>query len=283
MYTTLVTTETVYLHLGEPDWAIVDCRFELGTPDSGETQYRERHIPGAVYAHLDRDLAGKKTGTNGRHPLPDPDALRETFSRMGIAFGVQVVAYDQDNGMYASRLWWLLRYMGHESVAVVDGGFAKWVSEGRPTTSGDERRAREPFDGTPREAMRATVADVEQHLGDPGRPLIDARAPERYTGAAETIDPVGGHIPGATNHFFKNNLAPDGTFLPPSELRARFDRTLGSVPPDRAILYCGSGVTACQNLLALEHAGLGGARLYLGSWSEWSADPARPVERGEKP
>jgi thiosulfate/3-mercaptopyruvate sulfurtransferase len=276
---TLISTETLYLHLAEPDWAIVDCRFDLAQPDLGRTQYQAQHIPGASYAHLAQDLAGPKTGTNGRHPLPDPAALRQTFARLGIDSSAQVVAYDQDSGMYASRLWWLLRYMGHTAVAVLDGGFAKWVAEGRPTASGDEAQRPRAFAGTPNESMRTDVAEVARGLGDPSVRLIDARAPERYAGRMETIDRVAGHIPGAVNHFFKNNLAPDGTFLPASDLRARLDQALGGLSPDQAICYCGSGVTACHNLLAFEHAGLRGARLYVGSWSEWCADPERPVER----
>lgn len=280
-YQTLISTDILYVHLDEPDWAIVDCRYDLANEAWGLAQYRASHIPGAVYASLGRDLAGTKMGSNGRHPMPQAEALRETFSRFGIGPGVQVVAYDQDTGMYAARLWWLLRYMGHSDVAVLDGGFAKWSREGRPTSSGDESRGAREFQGAPHDAMRVTAGDVEQHLGDPQFHLIDARAPERYAGATEPLDRVAGHIPGAANHFFKENLAADSTFLPPAALRARLARALGGVPPDHAISYCGSGVTACHNILALEHAGLHGARLYPGSWSEWSSDPNRPVETVE--
>jgi thiosulfate/3-mercaptopyruvate sulfurtransferase len=280
-HTTLVTTDSLYVQLDEPEWAIVDCRYDLSNETWGREQYAISHIPGAAYASLGRDLAGAKTGTNGRHPLPSPDALRATFGRLGIGPGVQVVAYDQDTGMYAARLWWLLRYMGHEAVAVLDGGFARWVAEGRPTSSGDETHAPRTFDGEPHDAMRVTAADIERHLGDPALRLIDARAAERYAGLTEPIDRVAGHIPGAVNRFYKDNLSPDGRWRAPSDLREDWLRVLGSQLPERAVSYCGSGVTACHNLLALEHAGLAGARLYPGSWSEWSADPGRPVEKGE--
>jgi thiosulfate/3-mercaptopyruvate sulfurtransferase len=224
-------------------------------------------------------LSGPKTGTNGRHPLPDPHALARTFGRLGITSGVQVVAYDQDNGMWASRLWWLLRWLGHDAVAVLDGGFAKWIAEGRPTNSGDERRAPREFSGAPRADMAIDVRAVASHVGSREWRLVDARAPERYRGESEPIDRTPGHIPSAVNHFFGGNLSADKTFRTPEELRAQFELSLGNTPTDHVICYCGSGVTACHNLLALEHAGLRGARLYAGSWSEWSSDPTRPIEK----
>ncbi len=275
-FTTLMST-AVLAHMGDPAYVVVDCRFKLDDVQWGEREYATAHVPGAIYADLDRDLSGAKTGTNGRHPLPDPDALARTFSRFGIASGVQVVAYDQDNGMYASRLWWLLRWLGHDAVAVLDGGFAKWTREGRPTRSGDETRASATFVGSPNEAMRQTVDQVAQRLGDPSLLLVDARAPERFEGRTEPLDRVAGHIPGARNYFFKRNLADAGTMLPPAQLRAQIVEVLGGASPDQATMYCGSGVTACHNLLAMEHAGLQGSKLYVGSWSEWSSDPSRPV------
>jgi len=280
-FKTLISTSALALHLGDRDVVVIDCRFALADTEWGEREYEAGHIPGARYAHLDRDLSGPKSGTNGRHPLPDPLALAQTFSRLGITSGVQVVAYDQDNAMFASRLWWMLRWLGHDAVAVLDGGFAKWKAEGRPTTSGRERRAAREFHASARADMSVDVTAVASHVGAAGWRLVDARAPERFRGEIEPLDRTPGHIPGATNHFFQGNVGDDATFRSPEELRARWKESLGDVAPDRVVCYCGSGVTACHNLLALEHAGMKGAKLYAGSWSEWSSDPSRPVERGE--
>jgi thiosulfate/3-mercaptopyruvate sulfurtransferase len=278
-YTTLLATETLARHLGDPLFAVVDCRFKLEDPAWGERVYTSSHIAGAVYAHLDRDLSGPRTGANGRHPLPDPNDLTRSLGALGIDAEVQVVAYDQDSGMFASRLWWLLRWLGHERAAVLDGGFGKWMAEHRAVASGVEARGGRRFSGVPRMNMVAPLPAVVERVGDPSWRLLDARAPERFRGDVEPIDRVPGHIPGATNHFFRENLRDDHTFRPADELRAALQDASGNVPPDRVICYCGSGVTACHNLLALEHAGLSGARLYPGSWSEWSSDPERPVER----
>ena len=206
--------------------------------------------------------------------------MTHTLGGFGIDAGTQVVAYDQDAGMYASRLWWLLRWMGHEAVAVLDGGFAKWTSEGLPTARGEESRSPRAFRGAPVADMVVDVKQVAALAHRTDWRLVDARAPERFRGNAETIDRVAGHIPGAVNHFFKRNLTAGGTFLQPEPLRAELRQTTGDVAPDHIVCYCGSGITACQNLLALQHAGLGGAQLYPGSWSEWCADPARPVSTG---
>lgn len=283
--TTLISTDDLALHLESPDWVVVDCRFDLADQPAGERLYRDAHIPGAVYAHLGRDLAGAKTADqNGRHPLPDPDVLKHTLGSWGISDGVQVVAYDQDTGMFASRLWWLLRFMGHTAVAVLDGGFRAWTREGRTVGSGSEHRTPRVFAGRPDHTAWLKVGDVERVVGTDGSgiQLVDSRAPERYQGLGETIDPVAGHIPGAANYFYKNNVTPEGTFREPEELKAQFTGVLGSTPPDRVVFYCGSGVSACHNLLALEHAGMPGARLYVGSWSEWCRDPKHPIERGER-
>ena len=279
-FTTLISTDLLSAHLTDRAFAIVDCRYKLDDEPWGEREYAARHIPGAVYAHLGHDLSGPKTGTNGRHPLPDPHTLAHTFGRLGIASGMQVVAYDQDSGMFASRLWWLLRWLGHDASAVLDGGFAKWTAEMRPTTSGEERRAPASFEAAPRPHMVVDAGAVQRVIDSRGSRLVDARAPERYRGNTEPIDRVGGHIPGAANHFYQWNLDEHGTFRTPADLRERMRMAIGDTPPDRVISYCGSGVTACHNLLALEHAGLTGAKLYPGSWSEWSADPRRPIERG---
>jgi thiosulfate/3-mercaptopyruvate sulfurtransferase len=212
--------------------------------------------------------------------MPAADALADTFSRFGIDRPTQVVAYDQDTGAWASRLWWLLRYLGHEAVAVLDGGWAKWAREGRASRGGEETRKRATFVPSPRSELRVELADVMARIDDRARLLVDARAPERFEGRNEPVDRVAGHIPGAVNHFFKRNLAHDGTMLPREALRANFEQVLGGHAPADAVMYCGSGVTACHNLLAMEHAGLRGTPLYVGSWSEWSSEPSRPVETG---
>ena len=278
-FTTLIDTETLAPHLTDPGFAILDCRFKIEDVTWGEREYSTRHIPGAIYADLERDLSGTKTGANGRHPLPNAAGLADTFGRHGIDASVQVVAYDQDAGMYASRLWWMLRWLGHDAVAVLDGGFARWTAEGRATAAGRETRQPRRFTGAPRAGMTATIDDVAGIRSRADWRLVDARAPERYRGETETIDRTAGHIPGAANHFFKWNVNETGRFRSPEELRERLQKTLGGIPPDRVVSYCGSGVTACHNLLALEHAGLSGARLYPGSWSEWSSDPSRPTEK----
>jgi thiosulfate/3-mercaptopyruvate sulfurtransferase len=278
-FSTIIDTATLSGHTSDPTWRTIDCRFKLDDEGWGLKEYHSAHIPGAAYAHLGVDLSGLTTGRNGRHPLPDPSTLSGTLGRLGVSRGVQVVAYDQDSGMYASRLWWLLRWMGHDEVAVLDGGFAKWLAEARPTTGGEEPARPREFDGTPQMHMIADVNEVAGLVGRPDSVLLDARAPERYRGDVEPIDRVPGRIPGAVNHHFLRNLDERGTFRPAASLRHDFEQVLGQTPADRVVCYCGSGVTACQNLVALEYAGLKGARLYAGSWSEWASDPSRPVER----
>jgi thiosulfate/3-mercaptopyruvate sulfurtransferase len=276
-FTTLISTAALASRIEDPSTVAVDCRFKLDDTDWGEREYAAAHIPGAVYAHLDRDLSGARTGKNGRHPLPDVATLRRTLVRLGITSGVQVAAYDQDTGMFASRLWWLLRWLGHTATAVLDGGLGKWTAERRPTRSGREHRDAQVFSGEPRGDMvvdRDQVASISRAAG---WRLVDARAPERYRGEVEPLDRIAGHIPGATNYFFGRNVDERGTFRSPEELREQLQEACGGVPADRIVCYCGSGVTACHNLLALEHAGLGGARLYPGSWSEWCSDPDRAI------
>jgi thiosulfate/3-mercaptopyruvate sulfurtransferase len=277
-FRTLISTSVLAAHLDDP-YVVIDCRFKLDDEEWGRREYQAGHIPGAAYAHLGIDLSGPMTGANGRHPLPDADVLSKTFSRFGIEDGVQVVAYDQDNGMYASRLWWLLRWAGHDTVAVLDGGIAKWKAEGRPVTTGTETGEPRTFVASPRRDLAVDVSRVQSLLHDRSWRLVDARAGERYRGEVEPIDKVAGHIPGAINHPFVTNLAENGTYRTPEALRVSLRESLGDTPADHVVCYCGSGVTACANLLALEHAGLAGAKLYAGSWSEWSSDPARPVER----
>jgi thiosulfate/3-mercaptopyruvate sulfurtransferase len=274
----LIDVATLAARMSDPDVAIVDCRFDLADTDAGQRAYEASHIPRAAYAHLDRDLSGTKTGSNGRHPLPVPGDLGRILGRLGIDRSVQVVAYDQNGAMWAARLWWLLRWMGHEAAAVLDGGFDAWTAAGLPTRSGTEVRREREFVGVPDDALVRSTEDVERRLGSVEQLLVDVRAPERYRGEVEPIDPVAGHIPGAVNHFFQWNLQ-DGRFRPPCELKNLLQPLAGGERADSVVCYCGSGVTACQTLLALEYAGLPGARLYSGSWSEWIADKRRPVER----
>lgn len=281
-FSTLIETWELAANLDDPGWRIVDCRFDLRDTAAGERAYDAAHIPGAVYASLDRDLSGPKTGTNGRHPLPEAPVFAETLGRLGIRNATQVIAYDADSGMYASRLWWMLRWLGHDRVAVLNGGLKKWLAEERITAPGTETATPQIFTARPRPEMLATAVDVDAHAHQAGWRLLDARSPDRFRGENETLDPAAGHIPGARNYFFQTNLGADGTFRTRDDLRGRFTDALADAPPAQTICYCGSGVTACQNLLALEHAGLGGAKLYVGSWSEWSSDPARPQATGSE-
>jgi thiosulfate/3-mercaptopyruvate sulfurtransferase len=282
MYTTLVPVSTLAATLdapapGAPDWLIVDCRFDLAQPAAGETAYRAGHIPGAVYAHLDRDLSSPITPASGRHPLPDPERFAATLSRWGVSSTTQVIAYDADNGMYASRLWWLLRWVGHRAVAVLDGGFKAWTAERLPTSTEIPARSPSQFTARPNRELWLDAQQVQERVQQPDWRLLDARAPERFAGKVEPLDSVAGHVPGARNHPFATNLATDGRFGAPEELRKRYEQSQAGVADDHTIVMCGSGVTACHLLLAMEHAGKPGARLYAGSWSEWIRDPRRPV------
>nr|WP_175800507.1 sulfurtransferase [Burkholderia anthina] len=284
-YTTLISAANLAERLAAAPGsvAVFDCRFDLVDPNAGEAAYAAGHIAGAQYLHLDRDLSGRKTGTNGRHPLPSRDALATLLANRGVKQGQQVVAYDAHGGAYAARLWWLLRWLGHDSVAVLDGGLQAWETAGEPLTTDVPHPAAGDFrTGAPLEST-VDAAAVLANVTSPTRVVIDARAPDRYRGENETIDRVGGHIPGARNRFFKDNLNADGRFKTGHELRETFTTLLAGTEPNRVILQCGSGVTACHNALALEIAGLHGASLYPGSWSEWSADPSRPVATGPTP
>jgi thiosulfate/3-mercaptopyruvate sulfurtransferase len=281
MYSTLISTADLALHLADPSLVVVDVRHDLGQPDTwGEAEYRRAHIPGARFVHMDGDLAAPKTGMNGRHPLPSAEASAALFGRLGVDASKQVVAYDQGPGSYAARLWWMLRWLGHDAVAVLDGGYAVWEREGRPVTTDVPAVVPASFIARP-SAPVVDVATVAATLGSPSMLLVDARGRERFRGDVEPIDKVAGHIPGAINRPYTDNLAADGRFKPARELRADFSALIGDRAPSAIVHTCGSGVTACHNLLAMEHAGLGGARLYPGSWSEWSADPARPIARGD--
>jgi thiosulfate/3-mercaptopyruvate sulfurtransferase len=282
MYTTLISTDELARQLADPALVLVDCRHNLSDVDAGERAYSASHLPGARFMHMDRDLSGERTGRNGRHPLPDVAALSGTLSRAGIDASKQVVAYDQNNGMWASRLWWLLHWLGHDAAAVLDGGIDKWIAEGRPTTADPPSVRPARFVAmTPRPVISSAdiLRDLSNHSSNP-LTIIDARAPERFRGDIEPLDPVAGHIPGAINRPYGANLTPQQTFKPAELLRAEFEAQLGGAPLSSVVHHCGSGVTACHNLLAMEVAGLPGSRLYPGSWSEWVADPARPVARG---
>ena len=278
-YTTLISTDELASQRDDA-WVLVDCRYDLRNPGSGREQYRVAHIPGAVYAGLSQDLVGSVGTIGGRHPIPTAEAMSATFGRLGIGRDTQVVMYDDDAGMFASRMWWMLRYMGHGTAAVLDGGWGKWAREGRPQSAGEETQEPASFIGQSRNEMRLDVSDVEARIGDPSTLLIDARVAERFEGGSEPIDRTPGHIPGAVNHFFRRNATDKGVMLSSNALRQQFAKVIGDRPAGQVVMYCGSGVTACQNLLAMEHAGLSGARLFPGSWSEWSSDPKRPVETG---
>lgn len=280
-YTTLISTEALAEHLNDPAWVIVDCRFTLSDTEAGRRAYAAGHLPGARYAHLDEDLSGPRDGRNGRHPLPDPAVFAQTLGRWGIDRDKQVVVYDDSFGSMAVRLWWMLRWMGHDAVALLDGGLPKWQREHRPLTSEVPVVRPTVFVPSLREDMRVDAQAVLEASRTGGRLILDARPEMRFTGEMEPIDPVAGHVPGAVNVPFDDNLDLGGTFLPPGELRAHYEALLAGRRPDQVILMCGSGVTACHDLLAMEVAGLGGAKLYPGSWSEWIADPGRPVATGE--
>lgn len=279
MHTTLITTEELAARLGASDLVVCDVRHDLAQPDSwGEAEYRSAHIPGALFVHLDRDLSARKTGTNGRHPLPTPKTTAALFGRLGIDSSKQVVVYDQGGGMLAARLWWMLKWLGHDAAALLDGGFAKWVGEAR-TTNADVAVPHAALFTIRRVKPTVNATGVAASLARRSLTLIDARVPERFRGEIEPLDPVAGHIPGARNRPYASNLKPDGTFKPPAALREEFTTLLAGTPASDVVHQCGSGVTACHNLLAMEVAGLPTTRLYPGSWSEWCADPARPVAR----
>ena len=279
-FTTLIDANTLSGQLSREDLVLFDCRFDLANVQWGEMEYVAAHLPGAAYLHLDRDLSSPISPGSGRHPLPDPARLAARLGELGVDANSQIIAYDQGNGAHAARLWWLARWIGIRNVAVLDGGIAAWRTGELPL----EQALRAP---KPRALAVTLDADawVSSETVDalrlrPGNLLVDARGAERFAGRSETIDPVAGHVPGARNHPFTGNLGADGKFLPATELRRRFVTLLGSMPTSSLIAMCGSGVTACHNLLALEHAGLTGARLYAGSWSEWIRDPRRPVATG---
>lgn len=275
-YTTLVDVETLQAHLDDPNWLVVDVRHQLSDTGYGEHAYAAGHVPGAVFLHCDRDLSGAMSGGNGRHPLPDPERLAQRLGDIGIGALTQVVVYDDAQGMIAGRLWWLLRWLGHDAVALLDGGLPAWQAAGGTLTSVVPTLLPRAFVTRPQD-LSVNADYVLEHLETPHMRLVDARGADRFRGENETIDPVAGHIPGAVNRCFKDNLLPDGRFKPAARLRAEWLAVLAGSPPDLVVHQCGSGVSACLNMVAMEVAGLPGSRLYAGSWSEWCADPGRPV------
>lgn len=276
----LISTHQLAGYINNPNWLVVDCRFDLMDPDWGYQNYQKEHIQGAVYAHLDYDLSGPKSNHTGRHPLPGPDEIQGSLQKLGISDSTQVVVYDTNGGAFAARLWWLLKFYGHDRVALLDGSYQKWIDESLPTASGIETRMPGILTFNEHPEMMVTSDEVHRLTNNSSVCIIDARAPVRYRGEQEPIDPIAGHIPGAVNRFHGLNLTPDGVFLPPHQLRAQFLDIFHGSPPSQAIVYCGSGVTSCHHIIAMAYAGLPLPRLYAGSWSEWIRDPSRPVEKG---
>jgi thiosulfate/3-mercaptopyruvate sulfurtransferase len=280
MFSTLIGVDSLQDLLGKPRVAVVDCRFDLMKPEAGRQAYLTAHIPGARYADLNRDLSAPIGLHTGRHPLPAPEAFAAWLGALGIGNDTQVIAYDEINGSFAARLWWMLRWLGHGAVAVLDGGFKAWTAHGGALQAGETAtRHVEQFTPRPDPTGVVSTPELEHALRDPKTVLVDARAQERYAGTVEPIDPVPGHIPGAVNHPFSANLGPDGRFLPAAELKRRWQERFRGRDVENLVAMCGSGVTACHNLLSLEVAGLTGGKLYAGSWSEWIRDPRRPVAR----
>ena len=277
-FTTLVTPDVLASHLDDAGWVTVDCRYRLADPEFGRRAHAASHIRGAVFADIGEDLSAPVIpGKTGRHPLPEADAMAARLSAWGIDGSVQVVAYDDSGGAMAARLWWLLRWLGHDAAAVLDGGWAAWQGRGLPVGAGPESRAARTFVPRVRRDLVLTVEQVDRARGDPAWRVLDARNGDRFRGENETIDPVAGHIPGARSAPYADNLERDGRFKPRDWLRRRYLEVLGGVTAEHAVCYCGSGVTAAHDVLAMAYAGLGDARLYPGSWSEWIVDPARPV------
>ncbi|MEE9160867.1 MAG: sulfurtransferase [Gammaproteobacteria bacterium] len=275
MYEGIIQVQELNQYYDDLTWVIIDCRYDLLDKSAGYRAYLDSHIPNAIYADLHDDMSGPPVTDHGRHPLPSPARLNQLFSLMGISHDKQVVVYDASFGSIAARLWWMLRYMGHEAVAVMDGGWQAWQKSGLETEQEERKNNPVPFEGKVRQEWLVTLDDV---MSEPM--LVDSREPVRYRGEEEPLDPAAGHIPGAINHYWKSNLTEDGQFLASQQIRQVFLDFYGGIAPEEVVFYCGSGVTACHNLLAAAHAGLTAARLYAGSWSEWCSDPERPVMTG---
>ena len=276
VFTTMIDKATLSKHLGTSNRVIVDCSYDLLDKNAGRKAYLKSHIKGALFADVLEDLSGPPVTDQGRHPLPTEEALNKLFSRLGIDHDSQVIVYDNASGCFAGRLWWMLRYMGHKAVAVLDGGWQSWAETGLAQIGGEERKTRTDFKGEANKDWLVTVDDVPTV-----ELLVDSRDPQRYRGENEPLDKAAGHIPGAVNRFWKDNLDGDGLIKDPEQLRNEFEESLGGVDTDKTVFYCGSGVTACHNLLAVAYAGLAPPRLYAGSWSDWCSDPKRPVATGD--
>jgi len=280
-FNSLISVQGLYQFLMKPDWVVVDCRFSLDDPGRGYLDYQESHIPRAVYAHLNKQLSGDIIpDKTGRHPLPEIDKISATLSSWGIKPHTQIVAYDDKGGMIAGRLWWILQWLGHRNVAVLDGGFPAWVDAGYDVEDAVPDLEPSSFKPKLRGDMITTSDEILDQFGDPNFLLVDSRAPERYLGTFEPIDPVAGRIPGAINYFWSNNLDSKGFFVTRDILRGRFEILFKEIPVNQITFYCGSGVTASHNVLAVAHSGLGMAKIYPGSWSHWILDPERPIVRG---
>lgn len=282
MFDTILSVEDLHTLLGQPaDVLVIDCEFDLNDPERGRAVYLQSHLPGALYLDLKQDLSGSETGSNGRHPLPVRTAFAAAMRRLGLEPHQQVVLYDSAGGIYAARAWWMLRWLGHGAVAVLDGGRQAWTGAGLPLDSGEPQTPREGgfIVGEPLMSEPVTADQLMDNLAGGALQVIDARDAQRFSGAPHALDVVSGHIPGATNRFYRGNLDENGRFRSPGELAEAFVPALAGKPPERTVMQCGSGVTACHNALAMEIAGLKGTRLYPGSWSDWTSDPARPVAR----
>lgn len=275
MFTTLIDADSLLGAYESPDWLIFDARYDLADKNAGKQAYRQGHIPGAIYVDLHDDLSRPPTTNKGRHPLPTAESMNTLFSELGIRPESQIIIYDDVFGAFAARLWWMLRHMQHEDVAVLDGGWQAWIEAGGASNSDDEVGSESVFNNS---ASEHDLIDIEQVQGV--SVLVDSREPARYKGESEPIDNAAGHIPGALNRFWKENLSENGCFKKKHELKQEFEGILGNTPSEEAVFYCGSGVTACHNLLAVAHAGLGLPKLYAGSWSEWSNSPNKPVATG---
>ncbi len=270
-------------HLDDPSWRIADCRYSLSEPSAGRDAYNKAHIPGALYVDLEKDLSMEKTERHGRHPLPEREDFVRKVEQWSIGPDTQVVVYDDANGAFAGRLWWMLRWIGHKNVAVLDGGFPAWEQSGYRTTDvlpGVKPLVHGSYAYQLLDELMVSNNEVLQNMRDKQFTLVDARTAERFSGDEEPIDPVAGHVPGAINLPYVGNLDSDGYFLSAKDLRFRFESVLGSASPDKIVHMCGSGVSACHNILAMDIAGIPAPRLYVGSWSEWVSDSSRPIAKG---